>query len=140
MTRQETPIVGTIDKILPLELKGEDKNFKVQSIVLIVDNSFKKEGMTVNRDMPVKIDFKQKNTEQLANYKIGDKVAVEWNLRGTKWQGVNMTEPRYFTSAEGWKIADYIENTEQVAFTAAPELDNHKASTQAQFPETDLPF
>ncbi len=141
MSRQEIPIVGKIEQILPLELKGADKNFKVQSIILTVDDSYKKDGQTVNRDMPLKIDFKQRNTEQLSNYKVGDKVSVEWNLKGSKWHGVNMTEPRHFTTAEGWKIANYIENTEQVEeLTPFPELDNHKASTQAQFPETDLPF
>ena len=136
MTRQETPIVGKIEKILPLELKGADKNFKVQSIILTVDDSYKKDGQTVNRDMPLKIDFKQRNTEQLSNYKVGDKVSVEWNLKGTKWQGVNMSEPRHFTTAEGWKIADYIENTEQVEeLSPFPILDKEPEETK-----NDLPF
>ena len=140
MKRQEIPIVGIIDKILPLELKGQNKDFKVQSLILIVDDSYKKDGMIVERSMPLKIDFKQKNTEQLSEYMIGTKVAVEWNLKGSKWQNTNMEEPRYYTTAEGWKIAEYIENTEQVEeLTPFPELDNHKADTQAQFPKTDSP-
>lgn len=144
MSRQERPIIGLIEQILPLELKGANQDFKIQSVILTVDDSYKKNGTTVQRDMPLKVDFKQKNTEQLGDYKIGDKVSVEWNLKGAKWQGVNMTEPRHFTSVEGWKIAEYIENTEEVEeLTPFPELDGHKANIEAQFIEkkdTDLPF
>ena len=37
-------IVGKIEQILPLELKGANKDFKVQSMILTVDKSYKKDG------------------------------------------------------------------------------------------------
>ena len=107
-------IVGKIEQILPLELKGANKDFKVQSMILTVDKSYKKDGMTVSKEMPLKVDFKQKNVELIKNYKVGDKVLIDWNLEGTKWQGVNMETPIYFVSVEVWKIAHYIEDTNAV--------------------------
>ena len=107
-------IVGKIEQILPLELKGANKDFKVQSMILTVDKSYKKDGMTVSKEMPLKVDFKQKNVELIKNHKVGDKVLIDWNLEGTKWQGVNMETPIYFVSVEVWKIAHYIEDTNAV--------------------------
>ena len=110
----EKAIIGTIEEILPLELKGANKDFKVQSMILKVDKSYKKDGMTVSKEMPLKVDFKQKNVELIKNYKVGDKVLIDWNLEGSKWQGVNMETPIYFVSVEVWKIAHYVEERNQV--------------------------
>tara|TARA_B110000046_G_C12785710_1_gene310924 strand:+ start:19 stop:423 length:405 start_codon:yes stop_codon:yes gene_type:complete len=107
-------IVGKIAKILPLELKGANKDFKVQSMILTVDKSYKKDGMTVSKEIPLKVDFKQKNVELIKNFKVGDKVLIDWNLEGSEWQGVNMETPIYFVSVEVWKIAHYIEDTNAV--------------------------
>ncbi len=110
----EKAIIGTIEEILPLELKGANKDFKIQSMIITVDDSYKKDGMTVNREMPLKVDFKQKNVELIKNHKVGQKVSIDWNLKGSKWQGVNMEKPAYFTSVEVWKIAHYVEERNQV--------------------------
>ena len=107
-------ITGTIEQILPLQLKGPNKDFKIQSMIITVDDSYKKDGMTVHRTMPIKVDFKQRNVELVQKHKVGEKVSVEWNLKGTKWQNVNKEEPTYFVSVEGWKIAHHIEDTNAV--------------------------
>tara|TARA_R110002153_G_scaffold256414_2_gene415313 strand:- start:8 stop:409 length:402 start_codon:yes stop_codon:yes gene_type:complete len=110
----EKAIIGTIEEILPLELKGANKDFKVQSMILKVDKSYKKDGMTVSKKIPLKVDFKQKNVELIKNHKVGQKVSIDWNLEGSKWQGVNMETPIYFVSVEVWKIAHYVEERNQV--------------------------
>ena len=132
----EKPIIGIIEEILPLELKGANKDFKIQSMIITVDNSYKKDGMTVNREKPIKVDFKQKNVELIKNHKVGQKVSIDWNLMGNKWQSVNMETPTYFVSVEGWKIAHYVEERNQV------QSLNHFPTTETPLKQgtDDLPF
>jgi len=69
------------------------------------------------------IQFTQDKCNLLANYKIGDKVAIGINLRGREWinpQG----ETRYFNTIQGWKIANI-----QPAHHAQPQPHNSNHST-----------
>ena len=141
----QTTITGKIEEIQELKHKGPNKDFKVQNVIVEVDNSYKKNGETIHRTQPLKVEFKQKNTELLKGFNKGDNVSIDWNLAGSKWQNANMQEPMYFVSIEAWKIAHHIEDemetTQQAAFHAAPELDGHKENIEAQFPgKDDLPF
>jgi len=88
------------------------------------------------------IQFTQDKCNLLANYKIGDKVAIGINLRGREWinpQG----ETRYFNTIQGWKIANiqpahHAQGTQQAPIPTAPA----SASTN-NFNEDepdDLPF
>lgn len=41
---------------------------------------------------------------QLDEVRIGDTLAVDWNLRGRAWDKPGSTETKYFVSLEAWKI------------------------------------
>jgi hypothetical protein len=119
----QTAIIGKIEEIQELQLKGANKDFKVQNVIVEVDCSYKNaNGETVTASQPIKVEFKQKNTELLKSHKVGDNVEINWNLRGRKWLGANQQEPTYFISIEGWKIAKYIIDTEALD-TAQVESD-----------------
>lgn len=47
----------------------------------------------------VKIQFCQDYVDLLHDYKEGQKVSIEYSLKGREWQG------KYFTNVDGWKIA-----------------------------------
>ena len=111
----QTAIIGKIEEIQELRHVGTNKDFKVQNVIVEVDCSYKNaNGETVKASQPIKVEFKQKNTELLKSHKVGDNVEINWNLRGRKWLGTNQQEPSYFTSIEGWKISHYKIDTEAV--------------------------
>lgn len=88
------------------------------------------------------VQFTQDKCNLLANYKIGDKVAIGINLRGREWinpQG----EPRYFNTIQGWKIANiqpahHAQGTQQAPAPSAPTFA--PATNFKDEEEDDLPF
>ena len=57
-----------------------------------------------NYPQTISMELQQDNCNQLDNYKVGDIVSVEFDLRGRKWispQG----ETKYFNSLIAWKIS-----------------------------------
>ena len=70
----QTAIIGKIEEIQELQLKGANKDFKVQNVIVEVDCSYKNaNGETVTASQPIKVEFKQKNTE---NYDKAGKIYV----------------------------------------------------------------
>ncbi len=72
-----------------------------------VSSSFKKREIVVSTDeqyqQHVLIEFNQDKCSVLDNYKIGDNVIVDINLRGREW--INQQgETKYFNTIQGWKI------------------------------------
>tara|TARA_R100001440_G_scaffold54288_2_gene74085 strand:- start:668 stop:997 length:330 start_codon:yes stop_codon:yes gene_type:complete len=62
----------------------------------------------------------------LDNYKSNDKVDVEINLYGKKWEDPNSKETKYFNTLVAWKLGSYVE--EVTAGDQSPDRDD------------DLPF
>jgi hypothetical protein len=90
------------------------------------------------------VQFTQDKCNLLANYKIGDKVAIGINLRGREWinpQG----ETIYFNTIRGWKIANiqpahHAQGAQpQQAAPAAPSFSASANNFNEDKPD-DLPF
>jgi hypothetical protein len=76
----------------------------------------------------IPIDFVKDKTSLLDGYKVGEKVNVSVNVRGSEYNG------KYYVNLQGWKIRkDSVNNIEVVGhvFEPAPALVE---------PENDLPF
>lgn len=72
-----------------------------------VSASFKKRELVVSTNeqyqQHILIEFNQDKCSVLDNYKVGDNVVVDINLRGREWinpEGV----VKYFNQIQGWKI------------------------------------
>lgn len=82
-----------------------------------VSASFKKRELVVSTNeqyqQHILIEFNQDKCSVLDNYKVGDNVVVDINLRGREW--VNpQGETKYFNSVQGWKIEKDITSDIQV--------------------------
>ena len=74
----------------------------------IISEKFKKREFILkhapNPDYPdfLKIEVVQNKTDLLDKYKVGEKVVVDINLKGKKWE--KGTESGYFNSIQAWRI------------------------------------
>lgn len=97
------------------------------------------------------VQFVQDKCNLLSNYKVGDKVRVDINLRGREWTNAQ-GETVYFNTIQGWKIAN-IQPEHNATPSPAPQQTYPQAPTQgasgvnaqqsaAEFQEEDddLPF
>jgi len=60
--------------------------------------------LTIEGTYPQHVTFQltQDKVELLANYKVGDKIKVHFNLRGREWNGPEGV--KYFNTLEAWRI------------------------------------
>src|SRR6056300_1746910 len=70
-------------------------------------NGFRKREVVVTTEeqypQHILVEFVQDKTDLLNNYKVGQQVKVNINLRGREW--VNpQGETKYFNSVQGWRI------------------------------------
>jgi len=70
-------------------------------------NGFRKRDVVISTDeqypQTILVEFNQDKCDLLNNYRIGQPVKVDINLRGREW--VNpQGETKYFNSIQGWKI------------------------------------
>jgi len=86
-------ITAVIKRIKPVELVGTN-NFKVQEIHVATEEQY---------SQTLAIQFVQDKTELLNNFKEGDKVNIEINLRGREVLKEGQ-EPAVYNSINGWKI------------------------------------
>ena len=81
----------------------------------------------------IPMEFVKEKTSILDNYKVGDKVTVDINLRGNEYQ------EKFYLSAQGWKI-----EKSEGSNTAEPtkNANDYKATPSEAFAEeeSDLPF
>lgn len=110
-----------------MEVKGKVKMVGMEQQV---SASFKKRELVVTTDenypQHILIEFNQDKCDVLNNYKVGDSVKVDINLRGREWinpQG----EAKYFNQIQGWRIT----KTEQV---------NNSAPNRPQTPSNSQQF
>jgi len=71
------------------------------------NNGFRKREVVVTTEeqypQHIMIEFVQDKTDLLNNYKVGQQVKININLRGREW--VNpQGETKYFNSVQGWRI------------------------------------
>ncbi len=78
-----------------------------------VSATFRKREVVVTTEeqypQHIMIEFTQDKIDQLNNFKPGDQVRVQINLRGREWvspQG----ETRYFNSIQGWRIEKLMQD------------------------------
>ena len=113
---------------------------KVINEAVQVSASFKKRELVVTTDeqypQHILIEFNQDKCDLLNNYKVGQEVKVDINLRGREWinpQG----EAKYFNQIQGWRIS----KTENVAPQSAVETYEAKPIiTDGQEDSDPLPF
>lgn len=71
-----------------------------------VSDRFKKREfvITIGEQYPQHVSFQltQDKCELLNNYRIGDEIRVDYNLRGREWNGPQGV--KYFNTLEAWRI------------------------------------
>jgi len=80
-------IVGKIKEMS--DTQTFSSGFSKREIVVTTEEKFPQD---------IKIEFMKERADALSSYKVGDEVSVEYNLRGSEYQG------RYFVNVLGWKI------------------------------------
>lgn len=104
---------------------------KVIEATQVVSDKFKKREfvLTTGDTYPQHVSFQltQDKVELLANYQVGDKIKVQFNLRGREWNGPQGV--KYFNSLEAWRIESVTDNDSTPEFKSANTNDND-----------DLPF
>jgi hypothetical protein len=113
-------IKGKVLSIGTTETFGQ-KGFRKRNLIIETDEKYPQE---------LCIEFTQDNTELLNTFKEGNNVTVEYNVRGRKWESPQ-GEIKYFTSIQGWKIENTIEEVN--SNTHSPDRDDEGT-------EDDLPF
>jgi len=82
-----------------LKVKGDTNEFGA--------NKFKKRLFVIetHSDYPQKIEIEltQKHCELLDDIEVGDKVKLEYNIRGREWESPD-GEIKYFNSLQAWKL------------------------------------
>jgi hypothetical protein len=119
-------VVGKIIVIGDVETFGA-KGFKKRQLVVETDSKY---------PQSIPIDFTQDKVVILDNYKLGDFVTVDINIRGSKWN------ERYFVNLDGWKIQKT--DSEKTASAFMPDREK-VLEPEAEMPqigedEDDLPF
>jgi hypothetical protein len=108
----------------------------------IITDKFKKREfvITTQDEYPQEILFEVINDgcDKLNDFKIGDLVDVNFNLRGREWinpQG----EAKYFNTLQAWKIDRFVSSGVELHGEAAKEWNqmNEQADLEE---EDDLPF
>jgi single-stranded DNA-binding protein len=96
-----------------MNLKG---TIKTIGIVQHVSDKFKKQEMVLITDestpypQTILVEFQQDKCELLANYKEGDKVSVDTNLKGRQWTN-NEGVVKTFNTISVWRIESLGEAT-----------------------------
>jgi len=91
----DSKLKGTLIVIKERELVGNYEKFAKRECVLR-ENAFKHEEFL--------IEFHQDDCSMLTGYAVGDKVSIDFHLRGRSW--VNpQGETKYFNSIQGWRIS-----------------------------------
>lgn len=89
-------LVGTIKRIE--DLKQYSDTFKAQDLILVTEEQF---------SQTIVIQFSQDKVVLLQNYKPGEKVKIDYNLKG-KESVKDGKPPMVFNTVSGWKIEKAI--------------------------------
>ncbi|HRZ33230.1 MAG TPA: DUF3127 domain-containing protein [Flavobacterium sp.] len=86
-------VTAVIKRIKPVQILGTN-NFKLQEIHVTTEEQY---------SQTLAIQFVQDSTKLLDNFKEGDKVTIDINLRGKEVIKEGQ-EPAVFNSINGWRI------------------------------------
>lgn len=104
-------------------------------------SGFKKRDLIVTTDeqypQHISVQFVQDKCDILDNYKTGDNVVVDVNLRGREWTNPQ-GETVYFNTIQGWRIAKESGNT--ATTKTEPKQAFETATTFKEEEHDDLPF
>lgn len=118
---------GTIKLIN--ETKEITASFKKREMVLTTEEQYPQHIM---------IEFTQDKTDDLNNFKVGDKVTVNINIRGREWTNPQ-GEVKYFNSIQGWRISSLAPAA--AAGNDMPPMESYSPDMAAgSSEEDDLPF
>lgn len=73
-----------------------------------VSASFKKREFVVETEeqypQMVKFELTQNKCDDIAAYKEGDKIVVNFNVRGREWNNPKTNEMNYFVTLQAWRL------------------------------------
>jgi single-stranded DNA-binding protein len=116
------------------ELSG---TLRVVKDTQVVSDRFKKREFVVMIDeesqfpQPIMCQFTQDRCSKLESYNAGDKVKVEFYLKGREWTSPQ-GDVKYFISADAWSIEKLGGNAEQVVY-------KNEGSSSADIPPPPSP-
>lgn len=118
---------------MALEIEGTlHKKFDAQDI----NATFKKREFVIETDEKypqlVKFELIQERCSLVDEFAEGDKIKVEFNLKGREWNG------KYFTNLHAWRLAKVGAATEQGGGNFPPVEEPPVSSDEAYL--DDLPF
>lgn len=112
-----------------------------------VSDKFKTREFVVETDeqypQMVKFELSQAKCDAIDSYKEGDRIVVNFNLRGREYTDPKTNEVKYFNTLQAWKLEKGNGGT---TTQTAPNTEKPKGNVAAQAklePETvsdDLPF
>lgn len=108
-------ITGTI-KLINEQTTHGAKNFRKLEFVITTDEQYPQD---------VKLELQQDKCDLINNYQVGQRITVDFNIRGNEWQG------KYYVNLQAWKITG-----EQVAHT----IPVAQTSPTIQTKQHGLPF
>jgi hypothetical protein len=119
-------IIGKVHHIVQTESVGAN-GFTKRQIVIATDEQYVQH---------VPIDFVKDKCSILDNYKIGQAVTVDVNVRGNEYNG------KYYVSLQGWKInANAVGNEYKTDNpTNAPSQQKEPVPLAQDAEDGDLPF
>lgn len=115
--------------------------YSIGSVEKVTD-SFSKVLVVVYTDeqypQKIAIEFVNKKIDLLKNFRVGQIVKINYNLRGREWTDKNTGELRYFNTVQGWRIEKIGEPT--VPADEMPEPFPTVENNQEPEEYDDLPF
>lgn len=81
----------------------------------------------------VSLQFSQSKADLLNDFKVGDMVKVQFNVRGREWNGPQGT--KYFNTLDAWSISLIPNRTSE-----APVQKQQSAAVAPAFNNDDVPF
>ena len=110
-----------------------------------VRESFRKREFVIEfRENPqyaeyIKFEFLQEKCDLLNDYKPGDEVEIQFNLKGRIWTNPQ-GEKVYFNSLQAWRIDKVRENSKSEKNGEVKQAPDFNADLSTPDPTDDLPF
>mgnify|MGYP004701298359 CR=1 FL=1 len=120
-------ITGTIKKID--EAKTVGVSFRKREVVITTDEQYPQFLM---------VEFTQDKCDLLNNYKVGESVKININLKGREWVSPQ-NETKYFNSIQGWRIEKLNDQSAPPTTDAVQEFETTTDFNLSE-DEDDLPF
>ncbi|HEX5742494.1 MAG TPA: DUF3127 domain-containing protein [Flavobacteriaceae bacterium] len=120
-------ITGTIKKID--EAKTVGASFRKREVVVTTDEQYPQFLL---------VEFTQDKCDLLNNFKVGDSVKININLRGREWVSPQ-NETKYFNSIQGWRIEKISDQSAPPSIDSVQEFETTTDFNLSE-DEDDLPF